>query len=139
MRADRIAFCRYLWREWTPGKVLDEEAFAEASTAWQNDDWPEITIHAYLHRWGEAQRDPAYATLEARMAQSPQIRVPTTVIHGDMDTGNPVSSSAGKERHFTGPYSRVILPGIGHLVPRDAPRETAQAILDLLAVCKTTQ
>ncbi len=35
MRADRIAFCRYLWREWTPGKVLDEEAFAEASTAWK--------------------------------------------------------------------------------------------------------
>src|SRR6266851_3330038 len=101
-----------------PGEGVRRRSVRRGVDRLENDDWPEITIHAYLHRWGEAQRDPAYATLEARMAQSPQIRVPTTVIHGDMDTGNPVSSSAGKERHFTGPYSRVILPGIGHLVPR---------------------
>jgi len=137
MHADRIEFCRYLWREWTPGRTLNEEAFAEASSAWLNDDWPAITIHAYLHRWGEAAGDPAYAHIEERMAQSPQIHVPTTVLHGDMDSGNPASSSADKARHFAGPYSRVILPGIGHLVPRDAPAETAQAILGLLAACKS--
>lgn len=138
MHADRIEFCRYLWREWNPGWVIDEAAFLEASAAWQNDDWPEITIHAYLHRWGEAKGDPAYDSIVERMERLPQIRVPTTVIHGDPDPGNPTSSTAGKEQYFAGPYRRLILPGVGHLVPRNAPRETAQAILDLLAVCKKT-
>ena len=41
----------------------------------------------------------------------------------------------GSERHqryFTGSYERRVLPGIGHNIPQEAPRDFAEAVLALL-------
>jgi pimeloyl-ACP methyl ester carboxylesterase len=135
LREDRRALGRYLWKEWTPGWRFSEQDFAEAARTWDNDDWAEITIHGYLHRWGEAPGDPAYDEIEARLAACPPIAVPTLVVHGAADPGNPANTSAGREHMFTGDYRRIELPGVGHLVPREAPEELVHAILDLLSRC----
>ncbi len=129
---------RYLWEEWTPNWHFSEELFEEAAATWKNDDWTEITIHAYLHRWGEAPGDPAYDQIEAQLATHPQITIPNLVVHGATDPGNPASSSVGREHMFTGDYRRIELPGVGHLIPREAPNEVAHAVLDLLSRCGTS-
>ncbi|MFC6933395.1 alpha/beta fold hydrolase [Actinomadura yumaensis] len=52
MRDDRRSFSRHLWETWAPGWTFGDQEFEQAAAAWDNDDWPPVTVHAYLHRWG---------------------------------------------------------------------------------------
>jgi pimeloyl-ACP methyl ester carboxylesterase len=126
---DRRGFCRYLWTTWSPEWDWPEADFEQAAEAWDNPDWPAISVHAYLHRWGEADGDPAYQDIEDRLAEPPPIRVPTLVLHGEQDGDNHAGTTEGKDALFTRAYQRVLLPGIGHFPPREAPETTARAIL----------
>jgi pimeloyl-ACP methyl ester carboxylesterase len=129
MHDDRRAFCRYLWETWSPGWTFQDAAFDQAARAWENDDWPQITIHAYLHRWGETDGDPAYEDIEQRLLEPAPIVVPATVVHGAQDADNRPETTEGKEDLFAAAYQRVVLDGIGHFPPREAPDAVAQAIL----------
>lgn len=128
---DRKALCRYLWTTWSPNWAFDEAHFNRVATAWDNEDWFEITRHAYMHRWGEAAGYPAYDELEAQLAQSPAIQRPTTMLHGSDDPNRP-STSAGKERYFPKGYDRRVLEGVGHFIPGEAPHVVLDAIMEHL-------
>ncbi|WP_030663468.1 alpha/beta fold hydrolase [Streptomyces rimosus] len=132
MTEDRRGFCRYLWTTWSPGWDFADTDFGQAAAAWDNPDWADITVHAYLHRWGEAPGDPAYQDIEDRLADPPPVRVPALVLHGEQDGDNRPDTTEGQENLFAGPYQRVVLPGVGHFPPREAPRATAEAILHLM-------
>ncbi|MDQ0774514.1 pimeloyl-ACP methyl ester carboxylesterase [Streptomyces aurantiacus] len=57
---------------------------------------------------------------------------PTTlVVHGERDGDNLASTTERNDELFAGTYRRVVLPGIGHFPPREEPRATAEAILQL--------
>lgn len=133
VRHEPRAFTRYIWEIWTVRGGVDEAAFAEAARAFDNPDWAEVVLHSYRVRWGHAEPDPAYAALEARLAADEVIRAPTLVIHGAADPVNEPATSEGKEALFSGPYRRVLLPGVGHFPQREAPEETAREILAFLA------
>ncbi|MFD8389533.1 alpha/beta fold hydrolase [Streptomyces sp. NPDC059680] len=115
------------------GVEFTQAEFDTAAAAWDNPDWAEISVHAYLHRWGEADGDPAYQDIEDRLAEPPPVRVPSLVLHGERDGDNLAATTEGKDELFTGPYERALLPGVGHFPPREAPAATAQAILRLAA------
>ena len=56
--------------------------------------------------------------------------VPTTFVWGDQD---PASGPVGASRcgnYVTGDYTFVVLPGVGHWIPDEAPDQLAAAILD---------
>ncbi|MER6311824.1 alpha/beta fold hydrolase [Streptomyces sp. NPDC001739] len=131
MVQDRRAFCHYLWRAWSPGWDFSQEEFDATAAAWDNDDWADVTVHAYLHRWGEAPGDPAYDTVEERLAAPAPIQVPTIVLHGAEDADNLLGTTAGKQQLFADGYTRQVLGGVGHFPPREAPEFTAEAILSL--------
>jgi pimeloyl-ACP methyl ester carboxylesterase len=42
------------------------------------------------------------------------------------------SSSEGKDRHFTNGYRRVVLDGVGHFAPREAPGVVADLLIEHL-------
>ncbi|MER6923692.1 alpha/beta fold hydrolase [Streptomyces spiralis] len=132
LERDRRGFSRYLWRSWSPGWDFPEGDFDQAATAWDNPDWAEISAHAYLHRWGEAPGDPAYQAIEDRLADPSPVRVPCLVLHGERDGDNLPGTTEDKDDLFTGHYERVLMPGVGHFPPREAPQATAEAILRLL-------
>jgi pimeloyl-ACP methyl ester carboxylesterase len=88
-----------------------------------------VTVHSYTHRWGGTPGDPAYDDLEVKLAQNPPIQVPTIVLHGADDGATLVAASEGKDRFFTAGYERLLLAGIGHFIPREAPAQAAEAIL----------
>ncbi|MGW4395117.1 alpha/beta fold hydrolase [Amycolatopsis nivea] len=129
MRHDRRAFCRYLWTSWSPGWEFSAAEFDQAAACWDNDDWPPITVSAYLHRWGEQDGDPAYADLERELAKPPRVQVPTLVLHGGQDADNLPSTSEGKDELFAAEYRRVVFDDVGHFLPREAPGRTAEQIL----------
>jgi pimeloyl-ACP methyl ester carboxylesterase len=70
--------------------------------------------------------EPQYDDLDAELAGSPPIAVPTITIGSDFDGSN--KDGAAYRKMFTGPYAHRILDGIGHNVPQEAPRQFADAI-----------
>ena len=130
---DRLAFTRLLWDTWAPPDWYDAREFDATAQAFAGEDWADVVLHSYRHRWGYAEGDPAYATDEAMLNPAPVLTVPTLVLHGDADTCNHPDSSAGKEQWFSGGYKRVLLPGVGHFPQREAPLSVAQEVIDFLA------
>lgn len=129
VRDEREAFARMMWDTWAPAGWYAHADFDEAARAFQGEDWAEIVLHSYRHRWGFAEGDPAYAGDEARLHPAPVLSVPTLVLHGGADTCNHPDSSKGREAFFNGGYERQVLDGVGHFPQREASRSVAEAIL----------
>jgi pimeloyl-ACP methyl ester carboxylesterase len=120
---------QFVWRTWSPAWKFSEAEYAETAASFENPDWAEVTIHSYRHRWGHAVGDERYGNLEQRLALSPQISVPTLVLHGGADACNEPATSAGKETFFNGRYERKLLPNLGHFPQRESPEAVAQEIV----------
>ena len=127
--ADPRGFARTMWDSWSPPGWFDDAEFDATAAAFDNPDWMDITLHSYRHRWGHAEGDPHYAADIASLRPLPVLATPMLVIHGAADAVNPVESSAGKERWFSGPYHRVVLDGVGHFPQREAASRVAQELI----------
>lgn len=133
LRHDRLAFARLMWDTWAPAGWYAPADFEHAALAFAGDDWAEVVLHSYRHRWGLAEGDPAYAADEARLHPAPALAVPTLVLHGAQDSCNHPDTSAGRQDLFAGRYARQVLDGVGHFPPREAPQAVAEAVLHFCA------
>ncbi len=129
VREEREAFTRMMWDTWAPEGWYAPADFDEAARAFQGEDWAEVVLHSYRHRWGFAEGDPTYAEDDARLYPAPVLPVPTLVLHGGADTCNHPDTSLGREAFFQGRYERQVLDGIGHFPQREAPQAVADAIV----------
>jgi pimeloyl-ACP methyl ester carboxylesterase len=129
---NRRDICRLLWKLWSPEWSFDDATFAKSAVSFDNPDFVDVVIQSYRHRYGYAAGDPALAGLEAQLARQPQIAVPTINLHGGHDGVGPAPERDNQARNFTGPYSRRLLPRIGHNVPQEAPADTVTALRDLM-------
>ncbi|WP_137900353.1 alpha/beta fold hydrolase [Rhizobiales bacterium 3FA27D7] len=127
---NRDALARLLWKLWSPTWAFTEDAFALSAASFQNPDFVDIVIHSYRHRYGYAPGDPVLQPVEDRLAEQPPISVPTISLCGADDGVGPPDEEDGHQ--FSGPFERRILAGVGHNIPQEAPRATAQALLELL-------
>jgi pimeloyl-ACP methyl ester carboxylesterase len=123
---------RYQWEHWSPPGWFDETTFARVAESFANPDWAEITVHSYRVRWGEADPDPRYAELEQRQKAAETISLPTLMIQGGDDRAVLPSTSEGKGKHFSGPYRRHLLDGVGHFPTREAADEVSKLLLEFL-------
>ncbi len=128
MRGD---IAKLLWRLWSPKWAFDDATFARTAMSFDNLDFVDVTIHSYRHRAGNPPSDPFYASVEAKLAKLPQIRVPTIVIHGGVDDVNPPEKSLGHHKHFAGKYERRVFDNVGHNPPQEDPKAFADAVLAL--------
>jgi pimeloyl-ACP methyl ester carboxylesterase len=90
-----------------------------------------VVIHSYRHRFGYAPGDPALEPFEQQLATRPPITVPTIALQGEGDGVAAPTRDDTQARFFTGPYRRVLIPVVGHDVPQEAPKATADAVLEL--------
>jgi pimeloyl-ACP methyl ester carboxylesterase len=130
----RCQICRFLWDTWSPSWSFDDSTFNQSAAAFDNPDFVDVVIHSYRHRYGVVSGDPAYADIEARLEKQPDISVPTIVLLGADDGVDPPSVKDEAAMHFSGPYARRIIPGVGHNVPQEAPAAFADAVRELLPV-----
>jgi pimeloyl-ACP methyl ester carboxylesterase len=130
---NRRAIAKLLWQLWSLERPFDDAEFAASAPSFDNPDFVEVAIHSYRVRYGYAAGDSSLAVLESRLAAQPPISVPTINLHGTGDGIAPPHSSESHARHFAGPYERRLVQGAGHAMPQDAPRATAQAVLDLVS------
>jgi pimeloyl-ACP methyl ester carboxylesterase len=133
VREDRIAFTRILWETWGPTRWITDQAFQQTARSFENPDWAAVTLHSYRHRWGFADGDSVYTSLEARLNPSPRIAVPTLVIHGGADACNAPATSMNRESGFSRLYDRLELDHVGHFPGREAPGAVGEAIARFLA------
>jgi pimeloyl-ACP methyl ester carboxylesterase len=131
LEQNRRGFAKLLWLLWSPNWRFDEAAFERSAPAFDNPDFVEVVIHSYRHRFALVPGDPAVEETERRLAAQPRIAVPTIVIDGGGDGVAPLGGSERHGRFFTGPYQRRVIPLIGHNTPQEAPREFAEAVLEL--------
>jgi pimeloyl-ACP methyl ester carboxylesterase len=128
---NRRDFCRLLWRLWSPTWGFDEETYTRTAASFDNPDFVEVVIHSYRHRYALAPGDPAVEETEHRLTKQPKISVPTIVLDGDADGVVPLGGSVHHYQFFMGRYERRVIPGVGHNLPQEAPRDFAEAVLSL--------
>ena len=133
LRSDAEGFCKYLWKVWSPTWAESQEAFETAAPSFQNPDFADVVLSGYRHgRVEGAVGDPRFDELERKLAEGPDITVPTTLLIGKDD--GVVMPWEGDERwktHFTGEASRHLLAGVGHFPHRENPDAVVGAVMRL--------
>jgi pimeloyl-ACP methyl ester carboxylesterase len=133
VRETRRPFAKIMWDTWAPPGWYTPQEFEATAEAFDNADWPEVTLHSYQHRWGHAAGDSRYDADEAVLRQIATLDVPTLLLHGGADGVNAPETSEGKSHYFLGRYERKVMPGIGHFPQREAPQAVAAELIRFLA------
>ncbi|MBC7898536.1 MAG: alpha/beta hydrolase [Saprospiraceae bacterium] len=127
----RREFAKLIWQLASPKWNFDNATFDRSAAALDNPDHVSIVIHNYRWRLGLAEGESKYDEFERRLANRPRIAVPTITLEGDAN-GAPHPEPAAYANKFSGKYQhRTITGGIGHNLPQEAPKEFAQAIIDV--------
>jgi pimeloyl-ACP methyl ester carboxylesterase len=124
-------FAKLIWRLASPRWSFDDATFDRSAASLDNPDHVAITIHNYRWRMGLAEGEARYDDLERRLAEGPDITVPTITLEGDANRAPHPEPEAYANR-FTGSYShRTITGGIGHNLPQEAPEAFAEAVVNV--------
>jgi len=132
LAANRVEFCRLLWKLWSPTWSFADATFADTAQAFENPDFVDVVVHSYRHRFGLVAGDPRYAFIQQKLAQQPMISVPTVILAGADDGVASTRDSSAAIRGFAGAVRRQVIEGVGHNVPQEAPAEFVDAITSLL-------
>jgi pimeloyl-ACP methyl ester carboxylesterase len=132
LSGNRRGIAKLLWTLWSPNWSFDDATFEASAASFDNPDFVEVVIHSYRVRYGYVAGDPALAPIEQKLAARPPIAVPTITLQGEAMGTVPPEASLTHARFFTGPYERRAIPRVGHNVPQEAPRKTAEAVLELV-------
>ena len=127
----RRDFAKLIWHQASPQWSFDDATFDRSAPSFENADHVDIVIHNYRWRLGLAEGEPRYEDLERRLAQAPTIGVPTITLEGDAN-GAPHPDPSSYRSKFSGRYEhRLVGRGVGHNLPQEAPRDFAQAVVDV--------
>jgi pimeloyl-ACP methyl ester carboxylesterase len=127
---NRHDFARLIWQTASPQWRFDDATFARSAAALDNPDQVAIAVGNYRWRLGLEKGEEKYAGLEARLAASPAITVPTISLEGDAN-GAPHPEPAAYAGRFTGKYKHELISGgVGHNLPQEAPGAFAAAIIE---------
>ncbi len=124
-------FAKLIWQIASPKWNFDDATFEKTAPSFNNPDHVSIVIHNYRWRLGLVEGEGKYNELEKRLATAPVITVPSITLEGDSN-GAPHPDSSIYANKFTGKYKhKLIEGGIGHNLPQEAPKDFAEAIIEV--------
>ncbi|GAA2793085.1 alpha/beta fold hydrolase [Crossiella cryophila] len=126
---NRAEFNKLIWQTGSPKWHFDDATYQRTAQSFANPDHVAIVVHNYRWRLSLAPGEPQYDALEQKLAAAPMISIPAITIASDFDGA--AANGAGYRDKFTGRYDHRVLPGIGHNVPQEAPREFTKAVIDV--------
>lgn len=128
----RHDFNKLIWQTASPKWQFDAATYERSAASFDNPDHVAIVIHNYRWRIGLAQGEAKYDELEKRIAVISTISVPTITMEGDANGAAHAPDASAYRNKFSGKYdSRLITGGVGHNLPQEAPKDFAQAIIDV--------
>jgi pimeloyl-ACP methyl ester carboxylesterase len=123
-------FARLIWKLASPEWRFDDATYERSAVSLENPDHAAVTVSNYRWRLGVEKGEAKYAELEARLAKSPDISVPTITLEGDAN-GAPHPEPAAYAKRFTGKYKHALITGgVGHNLPQEAPEAFAKAVIE---------
>lgn len=125
----RKELCKLLWHNWSPTWKFDDNTFAASAISFDNDDFVDVVIHSYRHRYGLVKGDPKFEGIEQLLQEQPAIKVPAIILDAEDDGVEPFSGTGKDANFFEGGYERRVIKGVGHNLPQESPAEFAKAIL----------
>ncbi len=127
----RREFAKLIWQIASPKWAFDDATFDRSAASFDNPDHVAIVIHNYRWRLGLVEGESKYDDIEKKLATAPVITVPTITLEGDAN-GAPHLDPSAYANKFSGKYlNRIIKGGIGHNLPQEAPRDFADAIIEV--------
>jgi len=125
---NRREICKLLWRLWSPTWKFTDEDFNQTAVSFDNPDFVDVVIHSYRHRFRLVPGDPSVEETEQRLTRQPKISVPSITLDGQDDGVAPLGGSPDHHHFFSGKYEHRVIPGVGHNLPQEAPREFVEAV-----------
>jgi pimeloyl-ACP methyl ester carboxylesterase len=129
VRDDHRGFARIMWETWSPEGWFEGATFDRVAASFDKPDWVDVTLRSYRSRWGEAEPDPASKWLDDKVKATKTLALPAIYFQGELDGVNPPWTSEKVAEKFTGPFERIILPGVGHFPTREAPGKVAPPLV----------
>jgi pimeloyl-ACP methyl ester carboxylesterase len=126
---DPVGFACYMWELWSPPGWFDEATFKAVAKSFRNPDWVNVMLHSYRSRWGEASLDRRSTRLEAKVRATKRLATPNLFLQGGADRVTPPAASEKMGARYSGPFERIVLDGVGHFLPREAPDAVAEHLL----------
>src|ERR1700728_3534802 len=124
-------FNKFIWHQASPKWNFDDATYDRTAASFNNPDHVDIVMHDYRWRLGLAEGEAKYDDLETRLAALSPITVPTITMEGDANGAIHAPSTAYRDK-FSGKYEyRLISGSVGHNLPQEAPRDFAQAVIDV--------
>jgi pimeloyl-ACP methyl ester carboxylesterase len=133
LTAYRKELGKLLWQLWSPTWKFDDATYDRTAASFDNPDFVDVVIHSYRHRFGYAPGDPAFETIEKRLAALPAITVPTIALYGSTDGVAPPPNLSAQRRFFSARAQQRIVGGVGHDIPQEAPTAVAAAVLEIIS------
>ena len=119
------------WKNASPNWDIPPELLESVKETFRQPGVVRAALEYYRHAVNPALRDPALEETEAKLAVGP-ITVPTLALHGTHDRPKRLEAFEQMDRFFSGPLTKVVLPGTGHFLHLEEPEETARLVLDFL-------
>jgi pimeloyl-ACP methyl ester carboxylesterase len=128
--ADDFAFLERWWRdaspEYDPAPVIER-----VKVTFRQPGVLTAALGYYRHTFDPANRDPALQSLQERVS-SAATPVPTLALHGTRDRPGRLEAFEGMDDLFAKGLDKVVLPGAGHFVHIERPREVNRRIVEFL-------
>ena len=128
---DNFQFIADWWRNASPNWDILPDLLESVKETFRKPGVVKAALDYYRHAVNPTLRDPALEGTEEKLAAGP-ITVPTLAIHGTHDRPKRLESFEQMDRFFSGPLTKVVIPGTGHFVHLEEPEETARLIRDFL-------
>jgi pimeloyl-ACP methyl ester carboxylesterase len=127
LRLARNPVIGQLLRRWGPRGAVARNLRSAAGRTSVVDDAMIDRVHAIASRAGNRAAFVDFANTEQvdRSREISRISVPTLVVHGDLIDGQRFARDIAGSRE-------VVLQGVGHLLPEEAPAELADAVLSFI-------
>lgn len=119
------------WRNASPNWDIPADLVESVKETFRRPGVVRAALEYYRQGVNPALRDPALEETEKKLAAGP-VTVPTLALHGTHDRPKRLESFEQMDRFFSGPLTKVVLPGTGHFVHLEEPEETARLVLDFL-------
>ena len=115
-----FAFIDWLWRSWSPGYRLPDQARDELHRCMA------ASMPAPVAYYRALIRPLRHAVAQMRDGARRRIGTPTLHLHGADDGCVAASAGRGQGRFFDGPFASHVIPDAGHFLPLEAPAEVAE-------------
>ena len=128
---DDYVFIEDWWRDASPEWDIPKPVLDSAKETFRKPGVVKAALDYYRHSYQREFHDPALKEVQQQV-ETGTISVPTLAIHGTRDRPRRLEAFHAMDSYFTGRLEKVVIPGTGHFMHQERPREINPLIVQFL-------